>query len=365
MRILVWPVHGGWMNAFARGAHEYLLPAPGTAAPGTAAPRATVPGDEPGSAALPVPPVLPGRARAASERELRADGVDVVVLQRLEELDETERILGLVPGRDVPAVFVEHNTPKRHPVEERHPLADQDRIPIAHVTHVNRLLWDTGDAVTVVVEHGVPDPGHLYTGELPALGVVVNEPVRRGRVTGTDLLPAFSRSAPLHVFGIDTDLLPGALGLGSERLQVVGDLPTPRLHAELARRRAYLHPMRWTSLGLSLLEAMTLGMPVLALALTEAPRAVPPDAGAISADPAELKAMAQLLLDDPDEAHRRGAVARAFAREHYGLERFLTDWDAVLEDVVARHRARRGGSEAAPRRSGSSPRETRKEGVPS
>ena len=34
------------------------------------------------------------------------------------------------------------------------------------------------------------------------------------------------------------------------------------MHAELARRRLYLHPIRWTSLGLSLIEAMQLGMPV-------------------------------------------------------------------------------------------------------
>ena len=336
MRILVWPVHGGWMNAFARGAHEYLLPV--------------------GDAA---PPVLPGNARVVDPGELRAEDVDVVVLQRLEELDETERILGAVPGRDVPAVFVEHNTPKRRPVDERHPLAAQDGIPIVHVTHVNRLLWDTGDARTVVIEHGIPDPGHLYTGELPALGVVINEPVRRGRVTGTDLLPAFARTAPLHVFGIDADLLPGALGLGPDRLQVIGDLPTPRLHAELARRRAYLHTPRWTSLGLSLLEAMSLGMPVLALAVTEAPRAVPPDAGAISADPEELRAMAARLLADPDEARRRGAVARAFAQERYGLDRFLTDWDVVLDDVVSRHRARTRRAPAAPET------ERPKEGVPS
>src|SRR5690349_11643416 len=26
MRILVWHVHGGWMEAFVRGRHEYLLP---------------------------------------------------------------------------------------------------------------------------------------------------------------------------------------------------------------------------------------------------------------------------------------------------------------------------------------------------
>ena len=47
-------------------------------------------------------------------------------------------------------------------------------------------------APTTVVEHGVPDPGPLYSGELARIGVVINEPVRRWRATGTDLLPAFT-----------------------------------------------------------------------------------------------------------------------------------------------------------------------------
>ena len=60
-------------------------------------------------------------------------------------------------------------------------------------------------------------------------------------------------------------------------MSVVGDLPQDRLHTEMARRRVYLHPVRWTSLGLSLIEAMMLGMPVVALATTEAAVDVPAD----------------------------------------------------------------------------------------
>lgn len=327
MKILVWHVHGGWMDGFLRGGHDYLIPV------------------EPGTR----PPTLdreasPG-ARTVDPASLREAAVDVVVMQRTEELELAERLLGRRPGRDVPAVFVEHNTPKRLPVTERHPLSDRREIPIVHVTHFNRLAWDCGDAPTVVIEHGVPDPGLRYTGELPALGVVINEPVRRGRVTGTDLLPSFAEAATLDCFGIDVDLLPQALGLG-DRLRAIGDLPTQRLHTELARRRAYLHPLRWTSLGLSLLEAMHLGMPVLALATTEAPRAVPAEAGAVSADPAELVAAAGRLLTDPEEARRRGRVAREYALEHYGLTRFLRDWDTLLADQVG---VRRTGTRTASR----------------
>jgi glycosyltransferase involved in cell wall biosynthesis len=258
------------------------------------------------------------------------------VLQRPEEIGEVTRILGRTPGRDLPAVFVEHNTPKGDFPFTRHPLADQHTIPIVHVTHFNRLAWDNGSAVSTVIEHGIPDPGHLYTGELPDLGVVVNEPVRRGRVTGTDLLPAFASVAPLQVFGMKTEGLAMATGIPTDRLTPRGDLKTAELHRELARCRVYVHPMRWTSLGLSLLEAMHLGMPVVALAATEAPRAVPAEAGAVSADIDELLRCARRLVANPEEARRRGAAAREAALERYGLGRFQESWDQLLADLGSR-----------------------------
>jgi glycosyltransferase involved in cell wall biosynthesis len=112
----------------------------------------------------------------------------------------------------------------------------------------------------------------------------------------------------------------------------IEDLPQDALHTEMARRRAYLHPIRWTSLGLSLLEAMHLGMPVVALGTTEVHEAVPPDAGVVSTKLDVLAAGLRRLMADPAEAAERGRAARATALERYGLGRFLAGWDAVLAE---------------------------------
>ena len=322
MNILIWHVHGGWMTPFVQGGHRYLLPATAT---------------EGGRSGYD----WPDGAQDVALEDLRDADVDLVVLQRPEELVMVADLLGREAGRDVPALYLEHNTPRGDVPLTAHPLADRSDIPIVHVTHFNQLFWDSGRAPTVVIEHGIVDPGPLYTGELAALGVVINEPVRRWRVTGSDLIPAFAAVAPVDVFGIDGDLLGPELGL-PDRVVHRGDLRPDLLQQELARRRAYLHPVRWTSLGLSLLEAMHLGMPVLALATTEVVRAVPPEAGAVSTDVDELLLAAQQLMDDPDDARRRGEVAREVALERYGLDTFLRRWDQVMEDQVAafarRHR---------------------------
>jgi glycosyltransferase involved in cell wall biosynthesis len=174
-----------------------------------------------------------------------------------------------------------------------------------------------------VIEHGIVDPGERYSGELPRAAAVINEARRRARVTGTDLLDRFAREAPLDLFGMDAASLGG-----------IEDLPQEELHGEMARRRVYLHPIRWTSLGLSLIEAMHLGMPVVALGTTEAHEAVPAAAGVVSTKVDVLAGTMRRLIADPDEARERGAAARAAALERYGLERFLADWDEVLEEVA-------------------------------
>ncbi len=210
----------------------------------------------------------PRSVEERTPKELWDADIDLMVLQRPHELDLALRWTGRRPGVDVPAVYVEHNSPDASPERQLHPLAGQSRIPIVHVTHFNRLMWDNGQAPTEVVEHGIVDPGPLWTGTERRAAVVVNDPVRRGRTTGTDLLPRFARSAPLDVFGMRTEGLAEHLGLPPERCRT-RDLPQHELHREMARCRVYLHPVRWTSLGLSLLEAMFLGMPVVALDTTE------------------------------------------------------------------------------------------------
>ncbi|MFI5836450.1 glycosyltransferase [Micromonospora sp. NPDC051300] len=324
MNILLWHVHGSWTTSFVHGKHRYLVPVTPDRGPYGLGRARTYP--------------WPDSAVEVTPEDLAHADVDLVILQRPEEVDLAGEWLGRRVGRDVPAIYVEHNTPKGEVPNTRHPMADRDDLLLTHVTHFNELFWDNGGTRTTVVEHGVLAPAVEWTGELDRLAVVVNEPVRRWRVTGTDLLARFAEVAPLDVYGMKVAGLAAHLGLPEERLTSHDDVPQRAMHTELGKRRAYLHLCRWTSLGLSLVEAMTIGMPVVALATTEAVEAVPPAAGALSTRVDVLVEAARGLLDDPAAARRAGAVARAAARDRYGLERFLTDWDRLLEEEVCASR---------------------------
>jgi hypothetical protein len=76
------------------------------------------------------------RARAVWRRttqvtaaELRDRPPNVVLLQRLEEIELCAELLGLRLGRDLPAIYLEHNTPKTDVPSTRHPLADAPEMP--------------------------------------------------------------------------------------------------------------------------------------------------------------------------------------------------------------------------------------------
>ena len=75
------------------------------------------------------------------------------------------------------------------------------------------------------------------------------------------------------------------------------------------------------------------GAQVLVLAATAAPEAVPAGAGLVTTDVDALAAAATALVADPALARAQGEVARAAALERFGLARFLSDWDRLLEEV--------------------------------
>jgi hypothetical protein len=325
VKVLVWHVHGSYLTSLVQGSHEYLLP--------------VLPDRGPDGRGRARTWDWPAGAREVTPEALREEEIDVVLLQRPHEVDLVERWTGRRVGVDLPAVYLEHNAPTEHAVRSEHPSLHDDRLHgvlVAHVTAFNAMAWDCGDHPTTVVEHGIPDPGLRYTGEDASLAVCVNEPVRRWRVAGSDVVLDLAGWLPVSVYGMASDELgtvaeqQGVPGLDRSRCH---DLSQAELHDAMARHRAYLHPYRWTSLGLSLIEAMLLGMPVLALSTTEVPEAVPAGAGLVTNDLARLRAEARHLLHDPDDAAACGLVARTHALERFSLTRFLLDWDRILKEV--------------------------------
>ena len=251
--------------------------------------------------------------------------VDVVLHQSLRTWTDDRWTVLSDEQRRVPQLYLEHDPPRQNPYETAHPLAGSEAL-VVHVTHFNELMWDTGTTPTRVVEHGVEVPTSArYTGELERGLVIVNDLPSRGRRLGLDVFERVREQVPLDL-----------VGMGSEALGGLGEVPPPELPAFAARYRFLFNPIRWTSLGLAVCEAMHVGLPVIGLATTEMARAVVSGvSGHVDTDVEALVGHMRRLLADPAEAHRLSEGARRLARARHGIDRFAREWSQTLAAAAA------------------------------
>jgi glycosyltransferase involved in cell wall biosynthesis len=176
-----------------------------------------------------------------------------------------------------------------------------------------------------VIDHGVAVPETRYTGELERGVVVVNNLATRGRRLGADIFRRVRTEIPLDL-----------VGMGSAELGGLGEIPFADLPAFAARYRFLFNPIRYTSLGLAVLEAMAVGVPVVAFATTEYATAIENGvSGYVDTDVEALMAHMRRLLADPEEARRLGEGARRRVQHRFAIDRFAADWDRALRRVVA------------------------------
>ena len=310
LKILIWHIHGSYLNALARIEHDWYLP--------------VKPGRPEGYGGRGPTFDLPAYMREVPAEQVRDLDLDLVIYQTPKNYFEDAHEILSEAQRALPRIYLEHNTPKPDAVHTRHPVDDPD-VLLVHVTHFNRLMWDNGRTPTMVIEHSVAiDPSVEYRGDLARGITVVNGMQRRPRIAGLDLFLQARESVPLDLAGMETEALGG-----------LGDIPYRELHRRVAAYRFLFSPIRYTSLPLAVVEAMTIGQPVVALATTELPTVlVDGEMGYVSCDVPHLVEGMQRLLADPAEARRLGANAQAVARERFGLARFSRYWNQAFAAVT-------------------------------
>ncbi len=315
LNILVWHVHGSYLNSLARLDHTLYLPVRAGRPEGYGGRGATFD--------------LPDNAIEVPADRVADLDLYLVIYQTPRNLEQDGPELLAGRERDLPTIYLEHNTPKPDAVNSQHPFAGRSGL-LVHVTRFNALMWDNGEAPVMVIDHAVAiDRTVRYQGDLASGIMIANGIQKRPRIAGYDLFLAARQRVPLDIAGMDTEALGG-----------LGDLPYRELHARMARYRFLYSPMRYTSLPLAVIEAMTLGMPVVTLATTELPATIKNGVhGFISNDPDYLIDAMQRLIDDPALARSLGDNARALAETRFGLDRFRRDWDRAFAAARSLHRS--------------------------
>ncbi len=309
LRVLTWHVHGSYLWYLSHVPVTWYLPV-GRDAPGYGGRGETF--------------SWPDNVVEVPADQVRQLDLDLVVTQHRTqwELDRHELLEDRV--EQLPRLHVEHDPPSTWPNDALHPVQDE-RTLLVHVTPFNDLMWDSGITPTRVVEHGVRVPDVAWTGEQDVAVTVVNNLYRRGRRLGPDVFDRLATAAPIDLAGMN----------GQPHPRWLGDIPLAKLHRRLSSYRCFVNPIRYTSLGLAVCEAMALGLPVLGLATTEMATAVRNGVnGYVETDVARLQAHLLRLLADPDEAAELSRGARQVAAERFSIDRFVQDWIAVLHEAA-------------------------------
>jgi glycosyltransferase involved in cell wall biosynthesis len=189
-------------------------------------------------------------------------------------------------------------------------------------------MWDNNRTPTKVIEHGVMvDERVSYDGELEKGIVVINGIVKRGRRLGLDVFKSVRKKIPLDI-----------VGMMSEEVGGLGEIPNRELAAFSSKYRFFFNPIRYTSLGLSVCEAMMTGIPVVGLATTEMVVTIQNDySGYVHTDVDFLIAKMQMLLNDREKAKRLGMGAKQAANEKFNIERFKRDWLQTFHQAVKKN----------------------------
>jgi glycosyltransferase involved in cell wall biosynthesis len=312
LRIFTWHVHGSYLFYLAHARQDFFLPVKPDRPPGYNGRTSSYP--------------WPANVHEVPVEEVRRREFDCVLYQSHDHYLEDQYEVLSESQRRLPRIFLEHDPPRQTPTDTRHPV-DDPNVLIVHVTHFNDLMWDSGRSRTRVIEHGVVVPdGIRHTGERPRGLAVVNNLRLRGRRLGADVFDRLRRQFPLDL-----------VGMGWQEAGGLREVPHRELAAFSAPYRFFFNPIRYTSLGLAVCEAMMIGMPILGLATTEMVGVVQNGiSGYLETDVRRLADHIRRLLHDPLEARQLGDGAWRTARERFAIDRFARDWDETFSLVAGR-----------------------------
>lgn len=311
LRILTWHIHGSYLYYLTQAPHDFYLP--------------TKPDRPEGYGGR-----LPGFNWGENVHDIDAAAVrhgdfDCILFQSAKNYQQDQYEILSAEQRQLPRLFLEHDPPCQHPTDMGHVVNDPE-VLLVHVTAFNQLMWDCGQTPTRVVEHGVMVPDDVrYSGEIPKGIVVVNGLRSRGRRLGVDIFEQVREQVPLDLVGIDAKSLDG-----------LGEVSHAELPELMSRYRFFFHPIRHTSLGLAVCEAMCLGLPIVGLATTELPTVVENGvSGYIHTNSGVLVQKMRQLIESPALAQRLGQGARQAGQSRFNMPRFVRDWNAVLAEAIA------------------------------
>lgn len=309
IRIFTWHVHGSYLYYLSQGNFQICIPVNEGRTDGYIGRGTTFPF---GANVIEVP-----------VNQVREMEFDCILFQCSKNYLVDQYEVLSAGQQQLPRIYLEHDPPQGTPTDTRH-FVNDPTVVLVHVTHFNNLMWDNNHTPSHVIEHGIITPQLSYEGTIERGIVVINNLNERGRRLGLDIFQEVRKHVPLDL-----------IGMGSKELDGLGEILHPGLPEFVRHYRFFFNPIRYTSLGLAVCEAMMLGVPVVGLATTEMVTVIRDgQSGFLDTDVDALIEKMKLLLADRNLARKLGAEGRRTALKRFNIGRFASDWYELLASII-------------------------------
>lgn len=322
LNIFTWNVHGTYMSTLAKTGHNFYIPI-----------KDGRPYNYDGK--------TPGYEWPETVHEIKAEEIrdlkfDLIIFQTPQQVLEEQNLVLSEDQRKLPKIYIVHSPFKKDPrtVPDKKELLDNIRekiLPaittIVHITKYNLEQWTTIFPETkeksIIIYHGIEIPDVTWTGEeLKAIGAVNNLPERVE--CGPDIWQAIVAQVPATLYGVN-----------SEKFGGLGPIENDKLKHELARHRVFFNSATASSVPMAMLEAMSVGTPVVTTATTDLPNIIQDGRnGFISNDTNYLVGKIKLLLENKDLALKIGQAGQQTIEEKFSIDRFVNEWNMAIEATV-------------------------------
>ena len=309
LKIFTWHIHGSYLFYLSQGNYEIYIPVNENKDEGYYGRGETFP--------------FESNVIEVSINDVKDCTFDCILFQTNKNYLVDQYAILSEEQRKLPRIYLEHDPPANNPVNQRHIMHDPE-VLVVHVTHFNKLMWHNENVITKVIDHGVIKPPPEYSGEFEKGIVVINHLHQRGRKLGADIFNEVRKHIPLDL-----------IGMGTKEYGGLGEILHPQIPSFISKYRFFFNPIRYTSLGLAVCEAMMTGIPVVALATTEYVTVLNNNvSGIIHTDVDYLIQKMKEMLHDRSFAASIGNEGKKIAEKRFNIERFTKEWEDTFQAAV-------------------------------
>lgn len=319
LNIFTWNIHGTYLSTLVRTGHNFYMPI-------KEGRPYNYDGKTPGYE-------WPDTVHEISVDEIKNINYDLIIFHTPQQVFEEQNLVLSEGQRKLPKIYIVHSPfredPRNNPEKQKTlEKIDNEVLPqvnaIVHTTKYNFNQWTDIFPQTKekshIIYHGIPTSKVKWTGEIPkAISAVYNLPERTE--CGPDIYQEVASQVPITLYGFN-----------SERFGGFGQLSNDKLQMEFAKHRVYFNSTRASSVPMAMLEAMSIGMPIVSTATTELPDIIKDGAnGFISSDTNVLAEKLKLLINDIGLAKKLGQKAQKTIKDNFSIKRFIKEWNNLFK----------------------------------